>query len=110
MFPDESRPTTLKKRYRANNKTLLRVNHLKQFSINEELQNSIIKKFLSIVDDLDFLVFSDFNYGVLTKNVISKIIKICKEKNLPYVADSQTSSQTGDVLKFIMKLFPTEKN
>ena len=46
LFPDESRPTTLKKRYRANNKTLLRVNHLKQFSINEELQNSIIKKFL----------------------------------------------------------------
>ena len=38
LLKDNSRPTTLKQRFRANAKTLLRVNHLKQFSINKELQ------------------------------------------------------------------------
>ena len=36
LFEDESRPTTVKRRYRADNKTLLRVSKL--------IQNSISKK------------------------------------------------------------------
>ena len=35
LLPEESRPTTLKQRYRAANKTLLRVSHLRQHEIGE---------------------------------------------------------------------------
>ena len=37
-FVDESRPTTRKQRFRALNKTLLRVNHLRQHPVSPEIQ------------------------------------------------------------------------
>ena len=48
LFEDESRPTTLKRRYRANNKTLLRVSKLIQSSISKKIENEILKKLKSL--------------------------------------------------------------
>ena len=38
IYSDESRPTTLKQRFRAGQKTLLRVSHLRQHAIGKEIQ------------------------------------------------------------------------
>ena len=47
----------------------------------------------------------------MTPNFINQIIQICKNNKVPYVADSQTSSQIGDISKFhgSKLLTPTEK-
>ena len=37
LFQDDSRPTTVKHRYRANNKTLLRVSELRQHAVSAEI-------------------------------------------------------------------------
>ncbi len=37
LYRDDSRPTTLKQRYRASGKTLLRVSHLRKHDIRAEL-------------------------------------------------------------------------
>ena len=44
LHKDSTRPTTLKQRFRAHNKTLLRVNHLKKHYINKEFERKIISK------------------------------------------------------------------
>jgi len=100
LYTDASRPTTLKQRFRANRKTLLRVNHLKQHHINVEIQNKIICDIESLIKGKDLIVFSDFSYGCLPQNLIEKVTELGIVNNIMMVADSQSSSQTGDISKF----------
>lgn len=107
---DESRPTTLKQRYRANGKTLLRVSHLKQHDISRELAERMFESVLAALDECDLLVFSDFNYGCLPQTLVERIVAKCQEKTVMMVADSQASSQISDVSRFrgMHLLTPTE--
>jgi rfaE bifunctional protein kinase chain/domain len=111
IFEDDSRPTTLKQRFRANGKTLLRVSHLRQHDINRQ----IVRKFIDAVKvallKSDLVIFSDFNYGCLPQQVVDEIANVCRENNILMVADSQSSSQVGDVSRFkdMLLLTPTER-
>ena len=111
LHSDVSRPTTLKKRYRCKGKTLLRVSHLHQSPINNEIQNEIIKQIDTISNSCDLIIFSDFNYGCIPTELLNKIIELGAEKNIPMVADSQCSSQIGDITRFknMLLLTPTER-
>lgn len=113
LFVDESRPTTLKQRFRSKGKSLLRVSHLHQGAISLELQNKILNKIDKILNKIDVLVFSDFNYGCLPQNLVDRIIKLVKEKmpDVLIAADSQSSSQIGDISRFknMDLITPTER-
>lgn len=100
LVSDKSRPTTLKTRYRSAGKTLLRVNSLRQHEITEDVANTIIERISEALVSADLLIFSDFNYGVLTDGLIAKIVEIAKNHGVLVAADSQSSSQTGDVSRF----------
>ena len=100
LLKDSTRPTTLKQRFRAKNKTLLRVNHLKQHDIGKEYETRLYNKIKASVDRIDVLIFSDFSYGVLSKRLIEKITNLCQNKKIILSADSQSSSQIGDISKF----------
>lgn len=108
---DKNRPTTLKKRYRCKGKTLLRVSHLHQGMINHELQDLIFTQVKSKMHNIDVIVFSDFNYGCLPTSLIEKIILLGKQKNKIMIADSQSSSQIGDIARFkgMNLITPTER-
>lgn len=111
LLIDENRPTTLKQRFRAQSKTLLRVSHLHQGSIGKKLQNKIEQHVQDLLPDLDLLVFSDFNYGCLPQSLVDKIVAHCHQHNVTIIADSQCSSQVGDVSRFkgMHLLTPTER-
>jgi len=110
LLEDSSRPTTLKQRYRSKGKTLLRVSHLHQGAISIQLQSQILQILESDVDSIDLLVFSDFNYGCLPQPLVDQIIENAKAKKIMLAADSQSSSQVGDVSRFknMDLLTPTE--
>ena len=65
LLKDDSRPTTLKQRYRANGKTLLRVSHLRQHAISKDIAEKLLKAVQNALNKIDLLIFSDFNYGCL---------------------------------------------
>jgi rfaE bifunctional protein kinase chain/domain len=111
LIIDNHRPTTLKKRYRCQGKTLLRVSRMHQRDVSREIQNELIERLESVMHTTDLLVFSDFNYGVLTDFVINKIIDLANKNKVYVVADSQSSSQVGDVSRYenINMLTPTER-
>jgi len=111
LLADDSRPTTLKTRYRVGNKTLLRVSQLKQHEIDVNLQKSILETVTSAIAGADLVVFSDFNYGCLAQPLVEAIAALCRERRIPMVADSQSSSQVGDVSRFrdALLLKPTER-
>jgi rfaE bifunctional protein kinase chain/domain len=110
LFTDDSRPTTLKKRYRANGKTLLRVSHLRQHDISRELADELGAAVVAAASKCDLLVFSDFNYGGLPQTLVDQIVPHCRERGIMMVADSQASSQLGDVSRFqgMRLVAPTE--
>jgi len=111
VFTDSSRPTTLKQRLRADGKTLLRVSHLHQGSISSELQDRIRNEALQLLPQADVLIFSDFNYGCLPQELIAELIHEAEGGRVIMAADSQSSSQFGDVARFegMQLLTPTER-
>ncbi len=111
LLVDESRPTTLKQRYRSKGKSLLRVSHLHQSAISKILQDKMLEKIEEAINGVDVLVFSDFNYGCLPQTLINRIIPMAHSRRIIMAADSQSSSQVGDVSRFrgMDLLAPTER-
>lgn len=111
IFRDDSRPTTLKQRYRAGGKTLLRVSELRQHAINPEIATKILDALCVQIAQSDLVMFSDFNYGCLPQSLVEGIIKFAKDRGVPMVADSQASSQMADISRFhdMLMITPTER-
>jgi rfaE bifunctional protein kinase chain/domain len=111
LIGDETRPTTLKQRYRAAGKTLLRVSHLKRHELAADLQARLLAEVEARISDTDLIVFSDFNYGTLPQWLVDQIVILAGRHGIPMVADSQSSSQVGDVSRFtdMLLLKPTER-
>ena len=57
---DDTRETTHKLRYRADGKTMLRVNSFSKFDIDEQAQKKVISTFEKMTDELDLVILSDF--------------------------------------------------
>jgi rfaE bifunctional protein kinase chain/domain len=110
LVVDESRPTTVKQKYRAGYKTLLRVSHLRQHDISAALAADLFEKIVPAVRDADLMIFSDFNYGCLPQSLVNDVIDHCREFGVMMAADSQASSQLCDLSRFkgMRLLTPTE--
>lgn len=110
LFEDTSRPTTQKKRYRASGKTMLRVNEYSDHPISDAICRQIKEKILQLIYDLDLIIFSDFSYGMLPQTMIDDITEIARKHSIAVAADSQTSSQVGNITKFknMSLITPTE--
>lgn len=110
LVVDESRPTTLKQRYRADGKTLLRVSQVRQHDISAELSADMEARIRPALQDAALVVFSDFNYGCLPQALVDRLREQCAARGIMMVADSQASSQIGDVSRFkgMTLLTPTE--
>jgi rfaE bifunctional protein kinase chain/domain len=111
LIRDDSRPTTLKQRYRADGKTLLRVSHLRQHKIGKPLQQRALDAVEQILSQADLVIFSDFNYGMLPQELVDQVTARCQRRGIMFVADSQSSSQFGDVSRFkgAALITPTER-
>ena len=110
LVEDESRPTTLKQRFRSSGKTLLRVSHLRQHAIQRELKAQFVERALSALQGANLLIFSDFSYGALPQPVVDELADAARAKGILIAADSQSSSQFGDIARFKQAglLTPTE--
>jgi rfaE bifunctional protein kinase chain/domain len=111
LVDDTSRPTSLKQRYRVSGKTLLRVSQLRQHSVTPSVQDEIFAAAEALVDTVDLLVFSDFNYGALPTALVRRLVKTYGACGARMVADSQSSSQIGDITRFkrMSLITPTER-
>ena len=111
LLKDDLRPTILKQRFITNSKTQLKVSFLNQSSIETKIQKQILNRLKNMIKNIDILVFSDFNYGCLPQNLVEKIIFEAKKANVLIVADSQSSSQVGNISRFksLDLITPTER-
>ena len=110
LIVDDSRPTTLKQRYRASGKTMLRVNHLRRHHIAADLQERARTRIASLLGGTDLLLFADFSYGALPQPLVEAVVSECSARGTTMAADSQCSSQVGDISRFrgMRLVTPTE--
>jgi len=110
LLKDDTRPTTLKTRYQCQNKTLFRISKLRHHPINTQLVEDLFAQIEAALEGCDVLIFSDFSYGFLGEKLIRDVIRLSKKLGILIVADSQSSSQNGNICKFIGSnlITPTE--
>ncbi|MGH7119751.1 MAG: PfkB family carbohydrate kinase [Acetobacteraceae bacterium] len=111
LLVDDTRPTTHKQRFRAEGKTLLRVNYLRQHPIEPALAGRLLRLIEQHLPHTDLLLFSDFNYGCLPQPLVEAVTERAAARGITMAADSQASSQLADISRFRdMKLLtPTER-
>jgi rfaE bifunctional protein kinase chain/domain len=111
MVVDDTRPTTRKQRFRALDRTLLRVNHLRQHAIGKELAERMFSEIVAVLPQLDLLMFADFNYGCLPQELVEAVVTAAQSRGVPMTADSQASSQMADIARFkgMALITPTER-
>ena len=97
---DHVRPTTVKQRFRSLERSLLKVTKLSQQPISENLQELMFAEFKAAAIGADLIIFSDFNYGCLPQPLVKKISEFAIEQRIMIAADSQSSSQYGDIGRF----------
>ena len=85
MLISNGRKTTTKTRVIANNKHQLRIDEEDTYPIKIEKQfYNLIEK---LTHNIDAIILQDYNKGVLTENIIEKIICLANKKNIPTIVD-----------------------
>ena len=79
------RKTTTKTRVIAQLQHQVRVDEEDIHPINNE--DELLKIVTKLMSDIDVIILQDYNKGVLTKNIISKVIKLSKQKEIPIIVD-----------------------
>jgi len=84
----ENRKTTVKTRVISNKQQLLRIDSEDTFPISKSEEDQLINRIENLITlGLDAIIFEDYNKGVLTEKLITKIIDLAKKNNIPTAVD-----------------------
>jgi len=78
---DESRPTTTKTRVIADSQHVVRIDKESKEYLNSKLEGKIFDYVKKNINDLDGIILQDYNKGVLTELLITKIVNEANETN-----------------------------
>jgi rfaE bifunctional protein kinase chain/domain len=84
---DEERPTTTKTRVIANSQHVVRIDKESKAYINEKIEQKLLSYIQNEIAGLDGIILQDYNKGILTPSLISKIIALAKSKNILITVD-----------------------
>jgi rfaE bifunctional protein kinase chain/domain len=89
----ENRETTVKTRVIGNNQHLIRIDSEQTNDIDATEEAALIDKVKSLLNEqIDAIIFEDYNKGVLTENVIEQVIALAKAKNVPTTVDPKNKN------------------
>ena len=87
IVKDGTRPTIIKSRVLSQGQQLLRLDWEKDTDISEEIQNQLLENFEKNIENIDAVLLSDYNKGLLTKHLSKKVIEIAKKHNKRIMVD-----------------------
>jgi len=87
LIIDEDRKTTKKSRIISSNQQIVRYDNETLEPINYECEKTLTIKVLEIIHNYDIVLLSDYGKGVLSENLISKIIFIASGANIKVLVD-----------------------
>ncbi len=87
LIEDESRPTTVKTRFLAQNQQLLRSDFEKTHALSKDIEDKLFAKIEKTLSKVQAVVLSDYGKGVLSAALIAKIITAAHDKGLQVLVD-----------------------
>ncbi len=87
LINDYNRGTTVKTRVIGNNHQLLRIDEEETHEIDTNVESLLYEAVKHFIKDADVLIMQDYNKGLLTPNLIKKVIKLCKDEGVKTVVD-----------------------
>ncbi len=102
IVQDSDRPTTVKVRMMGHLQSagkgiqqLLRIDYEKTDDIEEEKQEVIINKIEDKIQQIDIVLISDMNKGLLSRRILDAVIKSGKDHNVPVIVDPGLTKDYG---------------
>lgn len=94
IIKSKERRTTTKYRIIGNNSQMLRVDDEDTFNLTPKEYEAISEKIDSILyrERIDGIILQDYNKGVLTEQLIRRVIAIANEKNIPVGVDPKKNN------------------
>ena len=92
LIKDPSRPTIIKSRFIANNQQILRVDKEKITPINKKIEKKVYEFSKKQILKTNAVVISDYNKGLITENILKKIISFAKIHKKPIIVDPKSSN------------------
>lgn len=89
LVKSETRTTTTKFRILGNKVQMLRVDEEVTDDLNETEEQELLERIADIIqqDQIDAIILQDYNKGVLTGEVIKKVIEMAHAKSIPVAVD-----------------------
>ncbi|MEM6780339.1 MAG: D-glycero-beta-D-manno-heptose-7-phosphate kinase [Pseudomonadota bacterium] len=87
LVTDASRPTTVKTRYIAQGQQLLRTDSEKTDSISDDVAKKLQDKVATMIKDVQAVIISDYNKGVLCRELIAAVIAQAGQHDIPVLVD-----------------------
>jgi rfaE bifunctional protein kinase chain/domain len=90
----ETRPTTVKTRIIAHNQQVLRLDQEENTEIGEFETQQCLRNIDELIAKTDVVIISDYAKGLLTEEVLARLITIASEKNKPVLVDPKGKDYT----------------
>ncbi len=112
IVSDHERPTTLKSRIMAGHQQVARCDFEKRHYISTGIEEIILKKLKENIDSYSAIILEDYNKGLLSERLITEIISMAKEKNIPVTVDPKFKNffQYREVNVFKPNFLELQKN
>jgi rfaE bifunctional protein kinase chain/domain len=94
IVKSDDRRTTTKFRVFGNHSQMLRVDEENTNPLNEKDYKTLIDKIHHIFDsrDIDVVIFQDYDKGVISPDLITYVVELALEKNIPVVVDPKKNN------------------
>ena len=87
VFIDNDRKTIVKSRVIASNHQVIRYDKETKNNISKDDEEKILNFLKSKIDEIDLILLSDYNKGVLTKSLTQSIIDLANQNNKKLIID-----------------------
>lgn len=87
IIQSSNRITTIKHRVLAGSQQMLRIDEESENKLDTLEENSLIEHITNLLEEVDLVIFEDYDKGTLNKRVISETIKMANAQGKPTIVD-----------------------
>lgn len=87
LFVQYGFSTPLKNRVIADNQQIVRVDYEQVVPLPEMLEQQIVESLPMLMEDIEAVAISDYGKGFLSRTLLSAIMELAKQKNIPVITD-----------------------
>lgn len=87
LIHDPGRRTTIKTRIIAHSQQVVRADREDNRELDEDIENKVLNRLESVIDEIGAVVLSDYGKGVITATLLDRVISLCRENKVHVAVD-----------------------